>query len=316
MKRWIGLLICAVLLAPLMAAAEAPADQGQVYAVSDVAAGEEGRRVEEGERPAFVEALLNIARAELGNEEERNGYTKYGEWAGDPYAEWCAEFICWCVNQVDERTGTALLDVIYPNYSGQNTGRDWFLARGRFVYRKGNCPGWGYQWLRGSDTLLRVNDYIPRAGDLVFFSYNEAGDTEHVALVEYCTVNAAGQVVIHVLEGNNPTAVARNSYMLNNSQILGFGVCEDVVDTTMRGGNSGDKVLELQRRLNRLGILEEKHLTGRFGSNTRTAVMTFQQDWMNSQTVNGIADRQTQQAIEAEYLQVVNNDPDSWLVAE
>lgn len=316
MKRWMGLLICAVLLTPLMAAAEAPADQGQVYAVSDVAAGEEGQRVEEGERPAFVEALLNIARGELGNEEERNGYTKYGEWAGDPYAEWCAEFICWCVNQVDERTGTALLDVIYPNYSGQNTGRDWFLARGRFVYRKGNCPGWGYQWLRGSDTLLRVNDYIPRAGDLVFFSYNEAGDTEHVALVEYCTVNAAGQVVIHVLEGNNPTAVARNSYMLNNSQILGFGVCEDVVDTTMRGGNSGDKVLELQRRLNRLGILEEKHLTGRFGSNTRTAVMTFQQDWMNSQTVNGIADRQTQQAIEAEYLQVVNNDPDSWLVAE
>ena len=271
--------------------------------------------IPEGERPAFVQRLLEVAQGELGYVEGAQNYTKYGEWSGDPYAEWCAEFICWCVDQVDQRYGTNLLDVVYPNYSGQNTGRDWFIERGRFVYRKGNCPDWGYQWLLGSDHLLQKNEYIPRAGDLVFFSYNEAGDTEHVALVEYCTRDAEGNVIIHVIEGNNPSSVQRNSYSLNNSQVLGFGACEDVVGTTMRYGNRGDKVLWLQQALHTLGYLEEKHLTGAFGGNTRRAVMDFQAG-MEGKTVNGLADRETQQAIAAALAEMAYNDPNSWLVTD
>ena len=189
--------------------AATPVPPEQVYAISDVDnPGEEGEtRIEEGTRPDFVEKLLEVARGELGYAEGPHSFTKYGLWSGDANAEWCAEFICWCVDQVDQRYGTNLLDVVYPNYSGQNTGRDWFIERGRFVYRKGNCPDWGYQWLLGSDHLLQKNEYIPRAGDLVFFSYNEAGDTEHVALVEYCTRDAEGNVIIHVIEGNNPSSV-------------------------------------------------------------------------------------------------------------
>ncbi len=110
------------------------------------------------------------------------------------------------MDQTDQRFGYALLNDVYPNYGGQNTGRDWFIARGRFVYRKGNCPDWGYQWLKGSDHLLTKNEYVPHPGDLVFFSYNQAGDTEHVALVEYCACDADGNVNIHVIEGNNPPA--------------------------------------------------------------------------------------------------------------
>ena len=216
---------------------------------------------------------------------------------------------------MDQRYGTNLLGVVYPNYSGQNTGRDWFIERGRFVYRKGNCPDWGYQWLLGSDHLLQKNEYIPRAGDLVFFSYNEAGDTEHVALVEYCTRDAEGNVIIHVIEGNNPSSVQRNSYSLNNSQVLGFGACEDVVGTTMRYGNRGDKVLWLQQALHTLGYLEEKHLTGAFGGNTRRAVMDFQAG-MEGKTVNGLADRETQQAIAAALAEMAYNDPNSWLVTD
>lgn len=265
--------------------------------------------------PAFVEFLLEIARGELGYTEGPNNYTKYGEWSGDAHAEWCAEFVCWCVNEVDRTYLTELLDVVYPNYSGQNTGRDWFIARGRFVYRKGNCPDWGYQWLKGADHFLQQNEYIPNPGDLVFFSYNEAGDTEHVAIVEYCTRDEAGNVTVHVIEGNNPSSVARNSYALSNSQILGFGACQDVVDTTMRYGNTGDKVLLLQQKLNALGYLDERHLTGTFGSNTRAAVMAYQAG-MEGQTVNGLADRTTQQAIDADYQAYLFASPESWLVTE
>ena len=283
--------------------AATPVPPEQVYAISDVDnPGEEGEtRIEEGTRPDFVEKLLEVARGELGYAEGPHSFTKYGLWSGDANAEWCAEFICWCVDQVDQRYGTNLLDVVYPNYSGQNTGRDWFIERGRFVYRKGNCPDWGYQWLLGSDHLLQKNEYIPRAGDLVFFSYNEAGDTEHVALVEYCTRDAEGNVIIHVIEGNNPSSVQRNSYSLNNSQVLGFGACEDVVGTTMRYGNRG--------------YLEEKHLTGAFGGNTRRAVMDFQAG-MEGKTVNGLADRETQQAIAAALAEMAYNDPNSWLVTD
>lgn len=303
----------------LKAAETTPEPPEMVYAISDVnsefdEAGE--TRIEEGERPDFVEALLDVARGELGYTEGANNFTKYGVWSGDPNAAWCAEFVCWCVDQVDRRHGTELLDVVYPNYSGQNTGRDWFIKRGRFVYRKGNCPNWGYQWLRGSDHLMTKNEYIPRSGDLVFFSYNDAGDTEHVALVEYCAYDGEGNVIIHVIEGNNPSAVQRNRYSLNNSQVLGFGTCENVADTTMRSGNSGDKVLWLQEALNALGLLEERHLTGSYGGNTKQAVADFQKEYMEGKAVSGIADRETQQLIEAMLNEIQYNDPDSWLVEE
>ena len=40
-------------------------------------------------------------------------------------------------------------------------------------------------------------------------------------------------MIVHVIEGNNPSSVQRNSYYLANSQVLGFGLCDDAVDTTM-----------------------------------------------------------------------------------
>ncbi len=271
--------------------------------------------IDTGEPPAFVPQLLAIAEGELGYVEGSNNLTKYGTWAGDSNAAWCAEFICWCVDRTDQQYGLSLLNTVYPNYGGQNTGRDWFITRGRFVYRKGNCPDWGYQWLRGSDHLLVKNEYIPHPGDLVFFSYNQAGDTEHVALVTSSVRDAAGDVYLNVIEGNNPDRVQRNRYRLDNSQVLGFGACADVVDTTMRSGCSGDKVLELQRRLTTLGLLDAVNQTGTYGTNTRTAVAAYQST-MEGKTANGIADRETQQAIEADILRRQFDTPETWLVGD
>ena len=182
------------------------------------------------------------------------------------------------------------------------------------VEHKGFCPNWGHQWLRDDDHNLSKSEYIPRPGDVMFFSYNEAGDTEHVALVEYCAYNSEGDVIIHVIEGNNPSEVQRNRYRLSNSQILGFGLCDDLVDTTMRSGNAGDKVLMLQESLWRIGLLEERHLTGTFGGNTRQAVMDFQRTQMEDKAVTGIADRETQQALRFLLLETIYEDPETWLV--
>ncbi|MDD6142516.1 MAG: CHAP domain-containing protein [bacterium] len=288
-----------------------------VYAASDVEESEEWeRRIDPGEVPGYVADLLAVAEKEIGYTEGGNNRTKYGEWSGDPNAAWCAEFVCWCIDQVDQQNGSALLENVYPHWSGQNTGRDWFLRRGRFVYRKGNVPAWGYQWLRGDDHNLEKNEYIPRPGDLMFFSYNEAGDTEHVALVEYCAYDSEGRVIIHVIEGNNPSAVQRNRYRLDNSQVLGFGLPEDRVDTTIRYNCSGDKVLRLQQWLNKLGILAQRHLTGTVGTNTKNAIIAFQRDYMQGKALTGIADRETQQALEELLEDILYDTPDTWLVTE
>lgn len=336
MKRLLTLLLCLLLscaaaeeldeetLAQMefdgSAPISAPAPEDGVYAASDAEDAEEDvpfeQRIDPGPLPEYVSWLLAVAQNELGYMEGPNNYSKYGKWSGDANAAWCAEFVCWCVDQVDQQHGTSLLETVYPNYSGQNTGRDWFLKHGRFVYRKGVCPDWGSQWLKDADHNLEKNEYIPRPGDLVFFSYNDAGDTEHVALVEYCAYDSQGEVIIHVIEGNNPSMVQRNRYRLSHSQVLGFGMPEDRIDTTIRYGNRSQKVLELQQSLHLIGMLEERHLTGTCGANTKQALIRFQTECMEGKTPTGIADRETQQAIADRVYELIYNSPDTWLVEE
>ncbi|MBQ3705862.1 MAG: peptidoglycan-binding protein [Clostridia bacterium] len=264
--------------------------------------------------PDYVEWLLQVAGGEVGYHEGDHGYSKYGEWAGDPYAQWCAEFLCWCVDQVDQRYNTHLLDRIYPLYSGQNTGRAWFIRAGRFVVRKGEVEGWGYEWLKGGNSFIRTGDYIPQPGDFVFFTWTSGTDTDHVALVEYCTEDEEGQIRIHVIEGNNPVTVARNTYSLYDTQILGYGTVHDLADITMRYGNSGEKVRQLQESLAYLGFLESRFVTGNFGNATASAVRAFQA--AHGIRPGGIANMETQQKIQDEVEIKKDKDPATWTVID
>lgn len=264
--------------------------------------------------PDYVEHLLQVASEEVGYTED-HGRTKYGEWAGDPAAQWCAEFQCWCVDQVDRRWGTSLLRNTYPFYTSSNTGRRWFIRAGRYVVRKGKIEGWGYEWLKGQSSYIQSGDYIPQPGDWIFFNWTGGTDTEHVALVEYCTrSSASGRVLIHVIEGNKPSAVARDTYDLNDPSILGYGTVHDVADVTMCFGNLGEKVRILQERLAYLGYLKPDLVTGRYGDSTVEAVRTYQS--VRRITVNGIANMKTQQLLEAEFLSAYQQDPDIWSVVE
>ena len=264
--------------------------------------------------PDYVNWLLEVASGEVGYTEEAHGWTKYGEWAGDPYCMWCAEFQCWCVDQVDQRYGTSLLNHVYPKYSSSNVGRSWFITAGRYVIRKGPIDGWGYEWLKGQSSFLQSGDYIPQPGDWVFFTWTSNQDTDHVALVEYCTEDAEGNVWIHVIEGNKPNAVIRDIYELNHSRILGYGTVHDVADITMAFGNQGEKVRQLQHKLVYLGYLSEEYETGIFGTGTSAAVKAFQ---LNAGLrPNGIANIQTQLKLDESYSQKQDADPNTWLVLD
>lgn len=247
--------------------------------------------------PDYVEWLLDVARNEVGYKEQSGGVTKYGTWAGDPAAEWCAEFLCWCVDQVDKQQETKLLTNTYPYYTGNNTGRDWFLKQGRYVARNGNAPSWGAQWYEGEDTVMAANSYVPQPGDWVFFSTNSTGDTCHVAMVEYCAYDENGQVMVHVIEGNNPSAVARNAYKLTDWSILGYGTVHEVAKTTMRTGNEGKPVTAFQEKLVQAGVLSEQYVTGKYAALTTQAVKDFQTR-MGIEP-SGVANHQTQTALDA-----------------
>ena len=267
--------------------------------------------------PDYVVHLLEIASDEVGYTEKEHGWTKYGEWAGDPYCQWCAEFQCWCVDQVDKLYGTNLLNEVYPLYSGTNTGRNWFISAGRYVIRKGQVEGWGYEWLKGHNSFISSGDYIPQPGDWVFFTWTSDTDTDHVALVEFCTKNTeTGSVTIHVIEGNKPSAVARDIYDLNYSRILGYGTVHDVADITMQYGCRGNKVRELQEKLAYLNLLEEENITGTFGTSTVEAIRNFQQDPENHLKVSGIANISTQRRLTELYEAKRDLDPNTWQVVD
>lgn len=297
MKRIIAFFILAVLL---VTAAHAESKDGALRPQWPV--------------PDYVTWLLEIAGNEVGYTEGAHGYSKYGEYWGDAYAQWCAEFLCWSVDQVDKQHGTELLKVVYPLYSGQNTGMKWFIKQGRWVSRNGNLEDWGYQWFKGEDHFITAGEYIPQPGDWVFFSWTSDNNTSHVAMVEYCTQDAKGNVTLHCIEGNNPSSVARVTYSTADKKILGYGTVHDVADWTMRLGNSGQKVTELQEKLIYLGWLPEGSADGHYGATTQDAITRFQT--AQGLKVLGIANIETQTRLNQLYEEKRYTDPDMWTVVE
>ena len=296
--RLLALLLCAALLGCPMAAAETAAPGDYVSSLSLPA----GERLIPPQYavPDYVYQLMEVARGEIGYVEEKNGLTKYGTWAGYPMAEWCAEFQCWCVHRVDQLHGAHLLNRVYPNYSGTNVGRDWFISQGRYIARSGSLLGYGVQWWKGSDRPIPMNGYIPQPGDWMFLSDNASYDTSHVALVEYCAYDAEGRVRVHVIEGNNllkpaPQGVERNDYALDSWRILGYGTVYDLADWTLKFGHSGPKVKALQEELVSAGLLEGKYTTGKFGAITQDCIKAVQRQYGILET--GIANLETRAAL-------------------
>lgn len=266
--------------------------------------------------PAFpiredVARVIAIAQEEIGYA-EKGGVTKYGEWSGDPKAEWCAEFLCWTVDQADKQLGVTMLNRLYPNYSANNTGRDWFIREGRYIARKAIVPGWGSQWFKGSSEPMESGSYLPQPGDWVFFSYNSTGDTSHVAMVEHLLRLPDGSHQIQVIEGNNPSAVARAHYPLLDWRIQGYGTVRDLADLVLRMGVEGRKVQELQQKLCDVGLLAPTDVTGFYNQRTSDAVKAFQHSVQMKQ--NGIANQQTQLLLDDYHRQYRMQSDSVWLV--
>ena len=153
--------------------------------------------------------LLLIAESQLGYHESTenytvkadgksiDGYTRYGDWYGMPYDEWCAMFASFCLH-----------------YAGVN---DMPLEAG--------CAAWITKLSSEKYNLYEnAGDYIPSTSDLIFFDWNGDDRSDHVGIVvEVIPATDQEPEKVKTIEGNSSKQVKYNTYELKDERIMGYG---------------------------------------------------------------------------------------------
>lgn len=165
------------------------------------------------------EDVISIAESQLGYQESKanyevqedgkttKGYTRYGDWYGVPYGDWCAMFCSFCMN-----------------YAGVNK---------KAIPFESCCQDW-IKTLKQEKYKLyhKAGKYSPEPGDLVFFDWDsydaehlEKREADHVGIVAelICDQETKEITKIKTIEGNSGNTVRYNTYDITNSEILGYG---------------------------------------------------------------------------------------------
>lgn len=152
-----------------------------------------------------AEDVVAIAQSQLGYSEsqknyivpegttETKGYTRYGDWYGDPYGDWCGMFASFCLHYAE-------VDPAFPLES--------------------NCRQWRSA-LKEQGLYREAGEYLPVPGDLVFFARNGSATLDHVGIVTAYDPDAQQ---ITTVEGNKYNTVAGDSYFIHDAQIAGYGL--------------------------------------------------------------------------------------------
>ncbi len=157
-------------------------------------------------RGIWQQDVLAIARTQLGYQESTNnyvvaesgvqkGYTRYGAWYGDPYGDWCAMFVSFCMH--------------YGGVEG--------------IPLHSGCTPW-IRELREMNLFREQGTYRPEAGDIIFFDWEGDGLSDHVGLVsEWKEASDEGPAELIALEGNASNRVRYVSYDPKDTRIAGYG---------------------------------------------------------------------------------------------
>ena len=105
----------------------------------------------------YRESTANYAVMDDG--ETTKGITRYGQWYGDPYGDWCAMFVSFCLNYA------AIPQTAIPYEADCQRWIDALAAPEWALYREAGA-------------------YAPRKGDLVFFNTDDDESAEQVGLVQ------------------------------------------------------------------------------------------------------------------------------------
>ncbi len=157
--------------------------------------------------------LVAIARTQLGYRESkrnfiidstgtRRGYTRYGDWFGADYNDWCGIFVAFCMNYAD---------IPEADYPRNNISEKWKKS------------------LQKIDAFELPGEYEPRSGDLIFFNTDDDSSVDHMGIVESVY---GGKV--QAIEGNSGAGVASKKYALEDESIAGYGNTEYLMERAGR----------------------------------------------------------------------------------
>lgn len=137
--------------------------------------------------------IVVVALSQLGN----MGGEPYWSWYGfEGRVDWCACFVSWCANEC------GYLDAgVIPRFASCSVGIQRFQDR----------------------ELWQDNSYEPRAGDIIFFDWDDEDDgqdglPDHVGIVE-----KVENGIIYTIEGNSGDSCRENHYATGHYEIYGYG---------------------------------------------------------------------------------------------
>lgn len=152
--------------------------------------------------------LVAVAQTQLGyHESTRNfiideaglvkGCTRYGQWYGIPYGDWCAMFVSFCLRYAQ-----------VPNVPYNAGCATWINALSSEEY----------------GLYEEAGDYEPQPGDIIFFDLDGDKLSDHVGIVaELIDQTETEPAKLRTIEGNAGDTVCSVTYEAGSSVILGFG---------------------------------------------------------------------------------------------
>lgn len=134
--------------------------------------------------------IVQVAKQQIGNV----GGQPYWSWYGfTSRVEWCACFVSWCANEC----GYIEAGII-PKFASVNVeGVPWFKTCG----------------------LWKERGYTPKAGDIIFFDWDNDDESDHTGIVE-----KVENGTVYTIEGNTSgDSCKEKEYSINSNVILGYG---------------------------------------------------------------------------------------------
>lgn len=140
----------------------------------------------------YVESVKNYQVCDDGITQK--GYTRYGQWYGDPYGDWCVMFASFCLNYAHVEMPLACNTV---HWAHTLSDERWELFHKRA-------------------------DHVPQPGEVIFFDWDGDEVPNHVGIVAEVTGEEGCVPQITAIEGNANNRVMYTYYSADNEDILGY----------------------------------------------------------------------------------------------
>ena len=127
---------------------------------------------------------------------DKHYYSRYGDWWGAPYSDWCAMFVAFCAHYA------LIPDSDCPTSASCGTWKDELERMG--VYRSAD------------------SGYRPQSGDIVFFTWAGKKGPSHMGIVE-----RADSTTLYTIEGN--VGGVRRKERERNATVTGYGSMEAIM---------------------------------------------------------------------------------------